>query len=326
MLFSVLIPIYNAGKYLREAIDSVLKQTEEDYEIILVNDGSTDGSGDVCDEYAGKYERISAIHKENGGLLSSRRTGLKASRGEYIIHLDQDDWLAEGALSRLKEVISSHDPDVIIYDYNRIDEAGNAVENAPLFSEGEGFIEKTAVLRKFAEGTRLNAMWIKCARRQVIDIDADYSGYGKLNMAEDELQTAALLEKADTFYYLPERLYRYRLTGSSISRNFKLQYAIDSVKSKKRVEQMLETVGAEDSLFTTFYGAYVRCVLSYLLEAAKDVPDRQEFAGYKQRIMENGIPIEKIRVNTARDSVALALVKQNNYGLYRTVGKIYSGY
>lgn len=326
MLFSVLIPIYNAGKYLREAIDSVLKQTEEDYEIILVNDGSTDGSGDVCDEYAGKYERISAIHKENGGLLSSRRTGLKASHGQYIIHLDQDDWLAEGALSRLKEVISSHDPDVIIYDYNRIDEDGNAVENAPLFAEGKGFVEKTAVIRKFAEGTRLNAMWIKCARRQVIDIDADYSGYGKLNMAEDELQTAALLEKADTFYYLPERLYRYRLTGSSISRNFKLQYAIDSVKSKKRVEQMLETVGAEDSLFTTFYGAYVRCVLSYLLEAAKDVPDRKEFAGYKQRIMENGIPIEKIRVNTAKDSVALALVKQNNYGLYRTVGKIYSGY
>ena len=326
MLFSVLIPIYNAGKYLREAIDSVLNQTEEDYEIILVNDGSTDGSSDVCDEYAGKYGKISAIHKENGGLLSSRRTGLKASHGQYIIHLDQDDWLAEGALSRLKEVISSHDPDVIIYDYNRIDEAGNAVENAPLFSEGEGFVEKTAVLRKFAEGTRLNAMWIKCARRQVIDIDADYSGYGKLNMAEDELQTAALLEKAGTFYYLPERLYRYRLTGSSISRNFKLQYAIDSVKSKKRVEQMLETVGAEDSLFTTFYGAYVRCVLSYLLEAAKDVQDRKEFTGYKQQIMENGIPIEKIRVNTARDSVALALVKQNSHGLYRTVGKIYSGY
>lgn len=324
VLFSVIIPIYNGKDYICNAVNSVLSQSAVDYEMILVDDGSTDGSGEICDEYAAENKRIRVIHKENGGLLSARRAGLKASAGQYIIHLDVDDWLADDSLSKLKEVIMTNNPDVIIYDYSRVEVNGNVPEKTKIFSVEEGFVGKREIVQRFVEGTRLNPMWIKCANRHVIDIEADYSAYGKLNMAEDELQTAALLEKTERFYYFPEPLYQYRITGNSISRTFKLQNAVDSVKSKKRVEQMLVALKADQSLFSVFYGMYVRCVLSYLIDASMSIRSQEEFMKHKQKVIENGIPLTRIKVNTVKDRMALELLKSNSCHLYRIIGKIYN--
>ena len=94
MLFSVLIPVYNTSKYLDECINSVLSQTEKNFEIVLLNDGSTDNSGDICDSYAEKYpDFIRVIHKENEGLMMTRRRGFKEAKGDYFICLDSDDYL-----------------------------------------------------------------------------------------------------------------------------------------------------------------------------------------------------------------------------------------
>ena len=91
MLFSVIVPIYNIEKYIRRCIDSVLLQSFTDFELILVDDGSPDRCGAICDEYAKKDERIKVIHKENGGLVSARQAGIKVASGDYIFHLDGDD-------------------------------------------------------------------------------------------------------------------------------------------------------------------------------------------------------------------------------------------
>lgn len=90
---SVIVPVYNTEKYLRECIDSILAQTFTDFELILVDDGSTDGSGAICDEYAGKDNRIRVIHQENGGVTVARRKGVCCACGEYITFVDSDDWL-----------------------------------------------------------------------------------------------------------------------------------------------------------------------------------------------------------------------------------------
>ena len=90
---SVIVPVYNTEKYLRECIDSILAQTFTDFELILVNDGSTDGSGAICDEYAAKDPRIQVIHQENGGITVARKSGVRAARGEYVTFVDSDDWI-----------------------------------------------------------------------------------------------------------------------------------------------------------------------------------------------------------------------------------------
>jgi len=115
ILFSIIIPVYNVQAYIRDCIESILKQKCRDYEIILVDDGSTDESGKLCDEYAYKYQKIQVIHQSNQGLSGARNTGIQNAKGKYLIYLDSDDMMAQNALSNLSKVIyEQNEPSIII--------------------------------------------------------------------------------------------------------------------------------------------------------------------------------------------------------------------
>lgn len=113
---SVIIPVYNVEKYLNECVDSVLSQTYQNFEIILVDDGSTDKSGDICDKYASDDDRIKVVHKENGGLSDARNCGLKEAQGEYIYFLDSDDFICETALEEAYTKIEKEKCDFVFFD------------------------------------------------------------------------------------------------------------------------------------------------------------------------------------------------------------------
>ena len=101
---SVIVPVYNTEKYLRRCIDSILNQTYEALEVILVDDGSTDGSGAVCDEYAEKDARVRAIHQKNGGISAARNAGIDAASGQYIAFIDSDDYVTGDMLAELLRI------------------------------------------------------------------------------------------------------------------------------------------------------------------------------------------------------------------------------
>ena len=122
--FSILTPVYKVEKYLNACIDSVLNQTYGDFELILVDDGSPDNSGKICDDYAQKDSRIKVIHKENGGLISARREAVKHASGEYCVFLDSDDFVENNILEILFAKISEHNCDVVCYGYNKVDQHG----------------------------------------------------------------------------------------------------------------------------------------------------------------------------------------------------------
>ena len=119
-LISVIIPIYNVDAYLRRSIDSVIDQTYKNLEIILVDDGSTDDSAKICDEYSSYDERIRVIHKKNGGLVSARKAGIQLASGEYIAYVDGDDWIEDAMYQQLVEKIEDADIIIsgVIRDYN----------------------------------------------------------------------------------------------------------------------------------------------------------------------------------------------------------------
>lgn len=118
---SVIVPVYNAEKYLDKCIRSILCQAFTDFELLLIDDGSTDHSGSICDEYAGKDNRIKVFHKANGGVSSARNVGLDNSKGEWITFVDSDDWVEQDYLSNL--ISQAHaNVDLIIADYNEIEE------------------------------------------------------------------------------------------------------------------------------------------------------------------------------------------------------------
>lgn len=114
---SVICPVYQAENYIRRCIDSVLNQHHTDFELILVDDGSTDQSGAICDEYAEKDSRVRVIHQPNGGVCSARNRGVDEAKGEYSIHVDPDDWVEPDFLSALYEKAVSEGADVVFSDY-----------------------------------------------------------------------------------------------------------------------------------------------------------------------------------------------------------------
>lgn len=131
---SVVIPVYNVEKYLRECVDSVLKQTYSSYEIILVDDGSTDSSGVICDTYAQKDKRITAIHIKNGGPSVARNEGLKLARGEFVCFLDSDDYIESEAFEKLVDIVERSFADLVFFDAISFADDGSVVKQGYLIN------------------------------------------------------------------------------------------------------------------------------------------------------------------------------------------------
>lgn len=123
LLISVIIPVYNVEIYIKKCIDSVLNQTFQNFEIILIDDGSTDNSGRICNEYVLKDNRIKVIHKNNAGLSAARNKGIDVSSGNYICFLDSDDWYSNNALEEFINLVINYNADISIIDiFNTIDD------------------------------------------------------------------------------------------------------------------------------------------------------------------------------------------------------------
>lgn len=114
---SVIVPVYNAEKYLKECVDSLVNQTYRNLEILLIDDGSRDGSGAVCDEYAGKDGRVLAVHKENGGLISAWKRGVAVSCGQYLCFVDSDDWVDPDMIREMAEHLTGEEREIVASDY-----------------------------------------------------------------------------------------------------------------------------------------------------------------------------------------------------------------
>lgn len=117
-ILSIVIPVYNVKDYLVECIESIIKQNIERYEVILINDGSTDGSEVICNEYANEYEQITVIHKKNSGQSAARNSGIDIASGKYIAFLDSDDYYNENKLKSIISIINTEEPDIIINKVN----------------------------------------------------------------------------------------------------------------------------------------------------------------------------------------------------------------
>lgn len=275
MKFSILIPVYNVEKYLKQCIDSVLAQDFEDFEIILVNDGSTDNSAKLCAEYASKDNRIVYFDKNNEGLLLTRRFAIKRARGEYCLFLDSDDYWEPHVLARLNGIINETKVDLITYRFHRIRDNGTLLyddiavfENETLFTESN----KELFLKEFVSSSRLNLMWIKCVKRSIIDIDADYSRF-KDRKGEDLLQSIAILRNAKTIYYINDPLVFYRLSSTGRGRNFKIKYIDDYEVVRSYIYENLLDMQVSESVLNAFYVRYIEGLLSYMnmiVESSKD--------------------------------------------------------
>ena len=137
---SIIVPIYNAEKGIRRCIESILQQDYEDFEAILLDDGSQDGSAKILDEYALKDKRIHVVHKKNSGVSDTRNQGMRIAKGEYIQFMDADDWLAENAMKVLVNAIEESEADLVVVDFYRV--VGKSVSRKGSISVKEVLVYK----------------------------------------------------------------------------------------------------------------------------------------------------------------------------------------
>ena len=135
-MISIIVPVYNVKQYLRACIQSVLGQTYPDWELLLVDDGSTDGSEKVCDEFADWDSRVRVFHKENGGVSSARNLALDNMAGEFCIMLDSDDLIHPSLLEDTLKILTETQTDAVIYGYEKVDERFSLVQNQPISEDG----------------------------------------------------------------------------------------------------------------------------------------------------------------------------------------------
>lgn len=234
MLFSILVPIYNMEKYLPECLESIIEQKYSNYEIILVDDGSTDGSGRICDDFClGKEKICKVVHKTNGGLMSARRKAFELAEGEYCICLDADDFLADGALAHLAKIIAEFTPDFILHDLYLFKKKGNYVNiNSGKKRLKEQYLYKdTHILKDDLLNISYNnwSMAAKCIKTTFAQTKYDFKPYYNISYGEDTIQSIVLYNEASNFVYTSQRIYNYRL-NTGMTSNFNLGYLDDFYK------------------------------------------------------------------------------------------------
>lgn len=203
MTISIITPVFQAESFLPRLVNSVLSQTYCDWELILVDDGSTDRSGMICDEFTKQDTRIKVIHKKNGGVSSARQAGLDAVRGEFVIHADSDDWLDQKMLEDLVQHQKQTSADIIVFDFYRVSN-GNQLR----ISQKPQALNNKQVLKDIISGHLYACCWNKLVRRSLI-LKYGASFPKGINLGEDKCFLAVLLKNPVSVSYLPLPLYYY---------------------------------------------------------------------------------------------------------------------
>jgi glycosyltransferase involved in cell wall biosynthesis len=247
---SIIVPVYNVEKFLGRCLDSIFKQQFSSvFEVIAVDDCSTDNSLHVLKEYQKREKRLIVIeHEINKKLSCARKTGIRASTGEYIMHVDSDDWLLPNALEDLHQVISKNLVDVLVFNYLRENDLGKQTKIEAI-KENKFVTNKNEVLELFQ-----GACWNKIVKRELLD-DMIYGNTG-LNSEEDLIYSTEILLKSNSIYLSNGIHYAYFLNTNSITYSIS---PINFLKSKNSTLSQLESIFIKykpDNYYKDYYLDY----------------------------------------------------------------------
>jgi len=236
--FSIIVPVYNTEPYLQECVDSVLIQTYTRYELILINDGSTDNSPSICDSYALKNPKVKVVHKKNGGASSARNAGIDAAQGDYVIFLDSDDyWDDVNALAELNEICIQENIDVIVWHNKDLENSTSEISpihNLPIL---DNIIKKSQleVLKALCESGAYGASSaMKAVKTDIIKRNNIYFEEGIIT-SEDHEWCALVAIYANSFAFYDKAFYIRRIRAESATNTFSEKRITDFIEQALKV-------------------------------------------------------------------------------------------
>ena len=284
MFFSIILPIYNVEKYLSECIESILKQTFTDYEVILVDDGSTDQSGAICDEYVARNPQFQVIHKKNGGLSEARNFGIARAIGQYIICIDSDDYIIpKSFLSDIHQCATSSEVDIIQYWFQKFmdGQAVNVPRSTPLATLVH-LKEEDEILSGLVQKDAFTATaWSKAVRREIL-IRSGVEFKVGLTGEDNDWYLNLLVNNPCKIVLLSKICIAYRQRKGSISHTNKLKNLTDYLDVMKEYAEKIPNAPITNQKKTALLGTmakyYVHLLIGYM--ECKD-PRKAE---YKEQI------------------------------------------
>lgn len=285
MFFSVIVPVYNVEKYLSACIDSVLKQSFRDYELILIDDGSRDSSGAICDEYAGRDGRIKVIHKENGGLSDARNVGTACASGTYIVYIDSDDFVtSDSFLEDIYQKVQVTGSDIVLYKFSKFSDDAQELSDCTF---------SLAFMDQIADGDELwyelvrrdsyyGMAWIKAFRRECAVSNGICFEEGLLG--EDMDWYFSLVLQAENICVIDRSYIAYRQRSGSITNSLKMKNLTDFVYILEKWSERIQREQIGERKKTALMGALAKYYANLLITYSR-LRDKEKRA-YVQRIKE----------------------------------------
>ncbi len=327
--FSLIVPIYKVEPYLKRCLDSIVNQTYKNIEVILVDDGSPDGCPKICDEYAAADNRISVIHKQNGGLMAAWIDGLKKATGEYVYFIDSDDWITLNSVSDYAEVINNCHPDLISNSFLITSSKKELIKKGMEYSKtgflaGEDFAEfKAAFMREDFKCEYYR--WNKIFKREILLNNIKFCDT-KVALFEDINIVFPVMQDIKNIYLMEKPSYHYFVREDSMIRaSFKERNITDRERVLKALISVLQDKNINDKeLVCKLNYFFLICIIDEIIRAK--VNRRQNFRNaQKSYIINNELKdILQNYLSGYRKKVYLNFVKSHfcTVRLLRFIGKL----
>ena len=263
---SIILPIYNVEKYLEKCVDSVISQTYQNIEVILVDDGSKDSSGRICDELVENDNRIKVIHKKNGGLASARNAGYEVATGEYLMYIDSDDVIKNDIVEKCVCTMEKEQSDVVIFGYEKTSEDGQVLETCRWGNKTYSHDEMVEYLYEAICNMSFGYAWNKLYRKSVLD-KSKVLGDAKVIDREDLVYNLELLRFWNRITYINSVGYEYLQRSSSLLHNSNLARLKGVEYFVKRVEKInIGNAEVERKVFNMMVLHYLSdCIIKNIL-------------------------------------------------------------
>lgn len=268
LLLSVIVPVYNAEKYLKECVDSILGQSYKAFELILVDDGSTDGSGRLCDEIQKEDSRVVVVHIENCGIYQARKFGTTIAKGDILTFLDADDWIENDTYDKLMKIYEKYDVDVLLYAY-RYNRDGQVIRH----QLNDGFYDRNRIENEILP----NMIWDERIGGRILDPSLcskiiKKKFYDKVTelitervtLGEDALVTYPLMCISNRVYITNEPFYHYRIHDDSCVRNYPVGRIQELQAFQQGIKRLLNLYG-EGNDYTFQIECYVRTFIEMMM-------------------------------------------------------------
>lgn len=286
-LFSIIIPVYGVETFLPQTIESVLSQSVSDWEMILVDDGSKDNCGAICDAYAAQDSRIKVIHKENGGLVSARQAGANVCTGQYVLNVDGDDYIESTLLEAIQCAILETEPDVIAFNAITVSETGELLER--LCNRSPSGLYQGSALRElndrvlfekqknsmnFYNFALLYSIWAKAIKRELY-VPMQKQVPQSIRCGEDAAVTVPTVNKCRTLLLIDESGYRYRIRKGSMVNSLHP----NELQSLAELLSFLKT-SLDQTQEENVIGYGYRRIESHIISAARSLKSYEQFKSY----------------------------------------------